>query len=151
VIPAHHLGVENQLRFQIRYSSVRNSHITEEIKQMISTKQAEVEGAITTGNKQLIVLESKLDDLNLSSDDDDDGAIPQEDRNSSLRQLEEELKGIKAAQKLLTELLSKAQEEAVAKAAGSQSPSTNVTFGAQNSGIQAHTINGGVSGNRFGK
>jgi hypothetical protein len=67
-----------------------------------------------------------------------------------LRQLEEELKAVKASQKLLNELLSKSQEEAVAKAAGNQSRSTTVTFGAQNSGFQAGTINGGVSGINFG-
>jgi hypothetical protein len=52
-----------------------------------------------------------------------------------LRQLEEELKGVKASQKLLNELLSKSQEDAVAKAAGNQSSSTTVTFSAQNLGF----------------
>ncbi|KAG9232662.1 hypothetical protein BJ875DRAFT_535806 [Amylocarpus encephaloides] len=45
------------------YSSVRNSYITEEIKKTISIKQGE-----------LVVVETKLEELSLSSDDDDDGA-----------------------------------------------------------------------------
>jgi hypothetical protein len=95
------------------------------------------------------VLENKLEELNLISDDDD-AAGSSEGKTEALRQLEEELKGVKASQKLLNELLSKSQEEAVAKAAGNQSGSITVTFGAQNSGFQAGNINGGVSGIDFG-
>ncbi len=96
------------------------------------------------------MLENKLEELNLSSDDDE-AAGSREGKTEALRQLEEELKGVKASQKLLNELLSKSQEEAVAKAAGNQSGSITVTFGAQNSGFQAGNINGGVSGTTFGR
>jgi hypothetical protein len=141
--------VEDELILRYRYSSVRHSNITEEIKKTISTKQAEVKGAITTADKQLVVLENKLEELNLSIDDDE-AAGSRDGRTETLRQLEEELEAAKASQKLLNELLSKSQEEAVAKAAGNLSPSTTVTFGDQNSGFQAGTINGGVSGISFG-
>ena len=104
---------------------------------------------MTTAEKQLIVLESKVEEMNLS--DDDEVATLVEGKTEALRQLEEELKGVKASQKLLGELLSKSQEEAVAKAAGNQGGSTTLTFGAQNSGFQAGIINGGVSGTRFGR
>lgn len=134
---------------QTGYGSVRNSHVTEEIKKEISTKQDEVHGAITTADRQLVVLENKLEELNLSSDDDD-AAGSGEGKVEVLRQLEEELRGAKASQKLLNELLSKSQEEAVAKVAGVQTGSFTVSFGAQNSGFQAGNINGGVSGMSFG-
>ena len=133
-----------------RYSSVRHSHITEEIKKTISTKRTEVKGAITTADRQLVVLENKLEELNLSSDDEE-AAGSREGKTEALRQLEEESKGVKASQKLLNELLSKSQEETVAKAAGNQSGPTTVMFGAQNSGFQAGNINGGVSGITFGR
>ena len=132
-----------------RYSSVRHSHITEEIKKIISTKQAEVKSAITTADKQLVVVENKLEELNLSSDDEE-ATGSREDKTEALRQLKEELIAVKASQKLLNELLLKLQEEALAKAAGSQSHSTMVKFGNQNSGFQAGIINGGVSGISFG-
>lgn len=132
-----------------RYISVRHSHITEEIKKTISTTQAEVKGAITIADKQLVVLENKVDVLNLSSDDDE-AAGSREGKTETLRQHEEQLKAVKVSQKLLNELLSKSQEEAVAKAAGNPTPSTTVTFGNQNLGFQAGTINGGVSGISFG-
>lgn len=96
-----------------------------------------------------MVVENKLEELNLSSDDDDAAGSTQ-GKDQVLRQLEEELKGAKASQKLLNELLSKSQEEAIAKAAGNQTGSITVSFGAQNSGFQAGNINGGVSGMTFG-
>jgi 2,3-bisphosphoglycerate-independent phosphoglycerate mutase len=113
-----------------RYSSVRYSHITEEIKKTISTKQAKVKGAITIADRQLVVLENKLEDLNLSSDDDKAARPKDEGRTEALRQLKEELKGVKESQKLLNKLLSKSQEEAVAKAVRNQSVLTTVTFSA---------------------
>jgi hypothetical protein len=90
-----------------------------------------------------------VEEINLS-DNDDEVATTAEGKTEALQQLEEELKGVKASQKLLSELLLKSQEEAVVKAAGSQISSTNkVTFGAQNSGFQAGILNGGVSGISF--
>ncbi|RDL37651.1 Uncharacterized protein BP5553_05084 [Venustampulla echinocandica] len=124
-------------------------YITEDIMKMISTKQTEVKGAITTTDRQVVVLENKLEELNLSSDDDE-ATGSREGKTEELRQLEEELKGVKASQKLLNELLSKSQEEAVARAAGNQSGSITVTFSAQNSGFQVGNINGGISGLTFG-
>jgi hypothetical protein len=83
----------------------------------MSLVQAEIKGAVTTTNKQLVVLESKLEDLNLSSDDDDEEASSKEGKAEALQQLEEERKAMEASRRLLDEPLSKAQEEAVAKAA----------------------------------
>ena len=90
-----------------RYSSVRHTHITEDIKKTIATTQAEVKDAMTTTNKQLVVLESKLEELNLSSDDEE-AAGPEEGKTEALRQFEEERKAVSASQRLLDELLSKA-------------------------------------------
>jgi len=103
---------------------------------------------MTTADKQLIVLENRVEEMNLS-DDEEEVATPAEGKTEALRQLEEELEGVKASQKLLNELLSKSQEDAIAKAAGNQSSLTTVTFGAQNSGFQAGNINGGVTGINF--
>lgn len=123
--------------------------MTEEIKKVISTTQEEVKSAITIANKQLIVLEERLEDLSLSNDDEEAAGF-REGNSAALRQLEEELEAVKVSQKLLSELLSKSQEEAVAKVTGDQSHLITVTFGDQNSGFQAGTINGGVSGLTFG-
>lgn len=142
------LTINSVVSIATLYSSVRHSHITEEIKKAISTKQTEVKGAIATTDRQLIVLENKLEELNLSTDDEG-AAGPKEDKAETLLQLEEERKAVNASRKLLEELLSKSQEEVIARAAGHQSDSTTVTFGNQNSGFQAGTINGAVSGISF--
>jgi len=117
---------------------------------MMSTKQAELDSAIINTDKQLVVVETQIQELKSSSDQD----IPAESGESEIealrRQLEEELSSVKASLKLLNELLSKSQEEAVAKAAKNQHPSNTVTFGNQNSGFQAGVLYGGVSGLHFG-
>lgn len=96
-----------------------------------------------------MVVENKLEELNFGSDDDD-AAGSSQGKDEVLQQLEEEVKGVKASQKLLNELLSKSQEEAIAKVAGNQTGSITMTFGPQNSGFQAGNINGGVNGINFG-
>ncbi|KFY92602.1 hypothetical protein V498_04838 [Pseudogymnoascus sp. VKM F-4517 (FW-2822)] len=114
------LTITSSVSIATLYISVRYSHITEEIKKAISTT------------------------------DDDEAAGSGGSKTETLRQLEGEHKALKVSQKLLNELLSKSQEEAIAKAAGNLSRLTTVTFGNQNSGFQAGIINGGVSGNSFG-
>ncbi|OAG04888.1 uncharacterized protein CC84DRAFT_1093548 [Paraphaeosphaeria sporulosa] len=146
------LTINSVVSIATLYSSVRHNHITEDIKKTISTKQEEVKEAITATHKQMIVLENKLEELNLSSDDED-MAGPEAGKAETVRQLEEERKALEASRTLLDELLSRAREEAVAKAAAkSQDSSTTVstvTFGNQNSGQQAGVINGGVHGAVF--
>ena len=82
----------------------------------MSLVQAEVKGAATTTDKQLVVLKSRVEELNLSSDDEQE-ARPKEGKAEVLQQLEEERKALEASRTLLDQLLSKAQEEAVALAA----------------------------------
>jgi hypothetical protein len=119
----------------------------------MSLVQVEIKGAVTTTAKQLVVLESKLEELNLSSDDDEEAGT-KEGKAEALQQLGEERKALEASRTLLDELSSKAQEEAVAKAAAKRQDSattvTTVKFGDQNSGQQAGVINGGVHGAVFG-
>jgi len=132
------------------YSSVRNSHITEEAVKEISTKQAKVKEAIATADKQLVVLEKRFEELELS--DDDEAASSAEGKNATLQQLEEERKALDASRKLLEELLAKSQEEALAKAVQGNNPApATITFGNHSSGFQAGVIHGGVSGITFGK
>ena len=103
---------------------------------------------MTATNNQLVVLKSKLEELNLSSDDEK-AAEPTEGKSEALQQFKEEREAVLASQRLLNELLSKAQEDAIAKAAakdqGSSTIVTTVTFGDQNSGQQAGVINGGAT------
>jgi 2,3-bisphosphoglycerate-independent phosphoglycerate mutase len=68
----------------------------EEIKKTISIKQDEVNSAITTADRYLVVLENKLEELNISSNDNDVAGSSQA-KAEVLRQLEEELKGAKAS------------------------------------------------------
>jgi len=133
-----------------RYSSIRHTHMTEEIKKTVSTKQTEIKGAMSAADEQLVALGNRAEKFKLATDDQHmDGST--KSHAEALRQLEEERKALAASRKLLDELMSKFQEEAVAKAgAENQERLTTMTFGDQNSGFQAGVINGGASGISFG-
>ncbi|MCJ1251978.1 hypothetical protein MMC30_009216 [Trapelia coarctata] len=132
------------------YSSIRHTHITEEIKRTISKKQTEINGAIYAADEQLMALENRVEEFKLASDNE---SVDPSARShaEALRQLEEERNALNASRKLLDELLSKSQEGAVKKAsAENQAGSTTVTFGNQNTGFQSGIINGSFSGISFG-
>ena len=132
-----------------RYSSIRNTHMTEEIRKTISMEQTEIKDAIASADRQLILLEHRQKELNLSSDEEAENI---ESKAQALQQVEEERSAAEISRKLLDELFFKSQEEAVAKsAAENNSDSTTVTFGNNNSGFQAGTISGGLSNLTFGK
>jgi cell shape-determining protein MreC len=123
----------------------------------MSLVQAEAKGAVAATDKQLVVLESRMEELDLSSDDDDDDeeAATRKGKAEALQQLEEERKALEASRTLLDELLSKAQEEAVAKASAkvpdSSTTVSNLTFGDQNSGQQIGVAYGGVNASFGGR
>jgi DNA-binding transcriptional regulator GbsR (MarR family) len=108
------------------------------------SKQAEITNAVGATDEQVVEANKTLEELNTASDNQ-----VQEKRADILNTVEEELRALSASRKLLAELLSKVQEDAVTKAAA-EPGSTTVTFGAQNSGFQAGVINGPISGISFG-
>ncbi|KAG4427664.1 hypothetical protein IFR05_016852 [Cadophora sp. M221] len=126
--------------------SIPKNQITKKIKETISTMRAKLESGITTVDKQLIVLEDKLEDLNLSSDEE---VAEGEGKVEALEQLKEQLGGLRASQKLLNKLMAKF----VVRNSGFQAETINGgvnVWGDGNSGFQAGTINGGVSDLTFG-
>lgn len=92
-------------------------------------------------------MENRIKELNISKTEDDDDLTTDTD---ALRQIEEEHRALRASRKLLDELLDRAQENTLAKAAATQDHSTQVTFGNQNSGFQAGVFSGSISGITFG-
>ena len=123
--------------------------MTEAIRKTISMEQTEIKDAITSADKQLIILEHRLEELNLSSDEEAENI---ESKAQALQQAEEERSALELSRKLLNELLSKSQEEAIAEAAAeNRSGSITVAFGNDNLGFQAGTISGGVRDLTFGK
>lgn len=75
----------------------------------------------------------------------------EEDITNAVKQIEEERAALGSSRKLLEELLSKAREDVIARAASeNQNRSTEVTFGNNNSGFQIGISNGPISGISFG-
>jgi hypothetical protein len=133
-----------------RYSSIRHTHITEEIKKTISVKEAEITGAIAATDKQLTEVESTLGELRLI-DAGQEGVQNSEDKDKALERIKEEQIALESSRILLQELLSKAREEVLSRAASEgQNRSTQVTFGDQSAGFQIGINNGPISGISFG-
>jgi hypothetical protein len=133
-----------------RYSSIRHTHITEEIKKTILVKEAEITGAIAATDKQLTEVESTLGELRLI-DASQEEAQNAEDKDKALKRIKEEQIALDSSRILLQELLSKAREEVVSRAASeSQNRLTQVTFGNRNAGVQIGISNGPISGISFG-
>jgi hypothetical protein len=149
LLTGHLPGSEDADDLTYRYSSIRHTHITEEIRETISTRQTEITIAIGKSDEQLAEVGKRLQKLNVVGDIQEE--VPRtESKADALRQMEEERKALSVSRKLLDKLLLKAQEDAVVKAAANQNCSTRVTFGSQNSGFQIGISNGPISGISFG-
>jgi hypothetical protein len=95
-------------------------------------------------------VDSSLGEIRLTNSTHEQGPKEENVRNA-VKQIEEEQVALDCSWKLLEELLSKVQEDAVARAANeSRTRSTEVKFEDYNSGFQAGTINGPISGISFG-
>ncbi|OCK85163.1 hypothetical protein K432DRAFT_343639 [Lepidopterella palustris CBS 459.81] len=133
------------------YSSIRHTHITEEIRKTISMKEAEISNAITSTDLQLAEMETALGEIRLTGSAHEEGQN-EEDITNAVKQIEEEQVALGGSRTLLEELLSKAREDFIARAASeSKKRSTGVTFGNSNSGFQAGVVIGPISGVTFGK
>jgi hypothetical protein len=129
-----------------RYSSIRTSTITEDIKKSISMKEEEISNAISSTDKKLAEAENSLYIGGTSEEQGQDAA----DILNTVKQVEEERSGLDSSRKLLEELLLRAKEEAVFKAASEmQSGSTHITFGNLEKGFQIGTNNAAISGINF--
>lgn len=138
------------LTLNSRYVSIRNHSSTEEVRNAVLTEQAEVNGNMTTVGERRIVLEKKLEDIDvdgtrLGEDVDTDG------KKEALEQLQEERKALDTSRTLLDGLLLRLGEEQVSKTVSDHhTHQTNVRFGNNNKGFQAATVNGAISGMQFG-
>jgi hypothetical protein len=120
------------------------------MRKTISTKEAEVSKAIMSTDRQLAEVESTLGEIYLTGSRHERDQN-EEDVTNAVKQIEEERAALGSSRKLLEELLSKAQEDVIARAAcESQNRSTRVTFGNNNSGFQIGISNGPISGISFG-
>ena len=129
---------------------VRHAHITEEIKKTISSKQVEVTTVIDAIDQRQAEVAKQLEKLKVYNDTQEEVEAT-ESRIDILRQIEDDHTALRALLKILDELLAKAQEEAVIKAATeNENRSTAITFGDENSGLQIGISNGPISGISFG-
>jgi transposase len=103
---------------------------------------------VHTTEQELTAVAKRLEQVSVA---DDVQYEQMESKADTVRQLERERAALNASRKLLNELLSKAQEDAVARAAAAkENPSMKVKFGSQTSGFQIGVSNAPISGTTFG-
>lgn len=127
-----------------RHSSIRHTHITEEIQKMVSMRKTEITAGIRSTDEQLDEVGTRIEQLSVVTNTQEDLGTT-EDKVGAKKQAEEERKALHASRKLLDELLMKVQNNCIAKAA-----SISVNFGDYNSGFQVGVSNGPISGMSFG-
>jgi hypothetical protein len=133
------------------YSTIRNTTMTEEIKKELSARQAEMTAIISTVDTQVGLAEQSLTQMRFNEEDRSCQEV-EDDMEGATWAIEEELTMLRASQETMRELISSMQAELAERAAGGVcNTSTSVSFGNNNSGFQAGTISGPVSGLSFGK
>ena len=107
-------------------------------------------GSIALVDSQVFQAERSLAQLNQTQKGTSDQQ-EEEDMESLLWALEEEVAMLRSSQETLKELLSSIRAELAETRAGAESNvCTNVSFGANNSGFQVGTSSGPISGLTFG-
>jgi uncharacterized protein YjaG (DUF416 family) len=133
------------------YSTIRTTTFTEEIKKELSARHAEMTATISTVDTQVVLAEQSLTQIRLTEEDQTSQEV-EEDIEGATWAIEEELAMLRSSQETMRELISSMQAELAERAAsGVGASSTSVSFGNNNSGFQAGTISGPVSGLRFGR
>jgi hypothetical protein len=132
-----------------RYSSIRSTNITEQIKKAISIKEAEISKAILSTDLQLAEVETGLEEVRLDNNSKE-RIQDAEDVANTIKQIEEERSALDSLRKLLEELLLRVREDTVFKAASEmQSRSMHIIFGNLENGFQIGTNNAAISGIHF--
>ncbi|KAK1763951.1 hypothetical protein QBC33DRAFT_548404 [Phialemonium atrogriseum] len=128
------------------HSSLRHTHLTEEVRTMVSNKEAVISNAIAGTDRQLAEVKARFEELNQGHQQEQAETKDEADERA---QIGEEQKTLDASQKLLEELLKTIREEMGRKEAQKAHMPT-VTFGTGNSGLQIGVSNGAISGVTFG-
>ena len=134
-----------------RCSSLRNSRITQDVKDGIAKKEADLTISSQSMDDRLAEVENSLTEMGLVDAAQYDTSEV-EDLESAVAQLQEEIAALKASRALLPELLSRIRSGKIEKIPGEgQDVSTIVSFGSQNTGFQVGISHGAISGVTVGK
>ncbi|KAL7917625.1 hypothetical protein ACQKWADRAFT_306407 [Trichoderma austrokoningii] len=124
------------------YSSLQQTNVAETMMQMISAKETEITTAISTTKKQLVEVNTKLEELHLAAQEEDEEDL---DQASATSQVEAEKFALNKSLELLKEL-SKGIQAAAVNAWKDQDRVVNTyTFGDHNQGVQAGVSNAPIN------
>jgi hypothetical protein len=117
------------------YSSIRQGHAAEDIKNAVLEKRAGIEDAVAVTDEDLAGVQTALGQLQLASTSteavEQAGQAVQDGHpdENAIKQLEGERIALQATRKILEELLPKTEEQAVNGAASLPQQGVQLTFG----------------------
>jgi hypothetical protein len=132
---------------------MRNAATTEEIREQLSARQAEMSAMIATVDTQVDLAQSLKADLHRILKDEPSHQ-DEEDIESATWAVEEEVAMLRSSQDTMRNLIAAMQKELAAHAVGglrNNNVTTSVSFGVNNHGVQIGTSTGPISGISFGR
>ena len=130
----------------LRYSSIRNTQMTDEVRKSIGLQQSSLAAASSSTQTEVAVVKRTLAEIQSRSTYDD--AVDEEDGlHTTIVNLQDLMEALTLSQTLLQELQSMTKTAEIAKAAQG-SGTTNNTFGANYNGMQTGTNYGSITWNK---
>ena len=129
-----------------RYSSIRNSQLTNEVRQSVASQQRSIIAASNSTQTEVAMVERTLGEVQSRQTDDLDTEEEEEDLDITVVTLTDLMNALTLSQTLLQELLSKTEAVEITKAAAG-SGTTNITFGTNNEGVQMSQNYGSMTWN----
>ncbi|KAF2725922.1 hypothetical protein K431DRAFT_259744 [Polychaeton citri CBS 116435] len=127
------------------YSSLRGSHLTEDLRSGIVSQQNCTVAAIESIQTQVAVVERSLAEVR-SSSSESSANEEDVDMEAAIGQIEELMEVLQSSQTLLRELLSKYQTKDIEKVCAANRP-TQITFGRNYRGMQMGINHGSITWN----
>ena len=118
-----------------RYSSIRNSQLTDEVRQSIASQQRSIAAASNSTQTEVAVVERTLGEVQSCPTDDLNADEEEDDIDITITTLKDLMDALTLSQTLLQELLSKTEAIETTKAA-ERIGTTNITFGTNYKGMQ---------------
>ncbi|KAF2721186.1 hypothetical protein K431DRAFT_224660 [Polychaeton citri CBS 116435] len=127
------------------YSSMRNAHLTEEIRDRMTSQQTCTESAVKSSQTRVAVVQRTLAEVQSSSSKSSTGE-EDTDVETAVMQVEALIEVLKSSQTLLNELLLKSQTAEVEKVCAASAP-TKMYFGKNDGGMQTGINHGSITWN----
>ncbi|KAF4547235.1 Hypothetical protein D9617_51g088990 [Elsinoe fawcettii] len=141
------LSLDHALDIRTLYMSIRNQGLRDETRRSVTSQSTGISALIGKADTHIKLLKTRLGQLDLTRDGGEDGSKTL-DRKGAIAGLKERLDILQSDRGLMDKLLSRLQGDTIEKAAREVgSPINNISFGANNKGMQTGVSHGPITFN----